>query len=82
MKQLVDCTPELKELVAPGDTADLFADAADSQDAGFDPDDISESGHGNEPGLRYPSIRCCTVQALFPLFSASVMSCLLPGCLW
>lgn len=60
VKQLVDCTAELKELVAPGDSADFFADTNDSHDGPFRPDDdISEPPQENDPGLRYPSIRCC-----------------------
>ena len=77
MKQLVDCTHELKELVAPGDTADLFADIADRQDVAYGSDAISESGHGNEPGLRYPSIRYCAPQVNLLLPYASAMSCVL-----
>ena len=61
VKQLVDCTAELKELVAPGDSADFFAETSGSQDEPFrHDDDISEPRQGNDPGLRYPSIRCAS----------------------
>jgi hypothetical protein len=64
VKQLVDCTAELKELVAPGDAADLFADATDSNIEPFRHDTMSEPRQESDPGLRYPSIRCSTTAVI------------------